>query len=83
MLLSLSCKSLPCCLQLGGIGFVHYNMPLDKQVQTVQKVKQQAVGFAANPFVTMPQDLQVHCLNLGDLPQQWKMLNLVCDLNCL
>ena len=26
-------------------------MPLEQQVQTVQKVKQQAVGFTANPLV--------------------------------
>ncbi|KAL3154836.1 hypothetical protein ABBQ38_011379 [Trebouxia sp. C0009 RCD-2024] len=36
---------------LGGIGFVHYNLPLEQQVQTVQRVKQQAIGFVANPVV--------------------------------
>lgn len=44
-------ENLQCWVQLGGIGFVHYNMPLEQQVQTVQKVKQQAVGFVANPVV--------------------------------
>ena len=58
-----------CWVQLGGIGFVHYNMPLEQQVQTVQKVKQQAVGFVANPIVLsrdmLPgtnQEKQVPCL---------------------
>lgn len=40
-----------CWVQLGGIGFVHYNLPLEQQVQTVQRVKQQAIGFVANPVV--------------------------------
>lgn len=43
---------------LGGIGFVHYNMPPEQQVQTVQRVKQQAVGFASNPLVNTSQDIQ-------------------------
>ena len=30
---------------------MHYNMPIEQQVQTVQKVKQQAAGFDANPLV--------------------------------
>lgn len=41
-------------LQLGGIGFVHYNMPLEQQVEAVKRVKQQAAGFEANPIVLSP-----------------------------
>ena len=48
---------------------MHYNMPLEQQVHTVQKVKQQAVGFVANPIVLsrdmLPgthQEKQVPCL---------------------
>ena len=41
-------------LQLGGIGFVHYNMPLEQQVEAVKRVKQQAAGFEANPIVMSP-----------------------------
>lgn len=51
---------LPSSVQLGGIGFVHYNMPLEQQVQTIQRVKQQAVGFASNPSVNLRHNPQVH-----------------------
>lgn len=41
-------------LQLGGIGFVHYNMSIQEQIQIVEKVKQQAAGYEANPVVMSP-----------------------------
>ncbi len=41
-------------LQLGGIGFVHYNMPLEQQVEAVKSVKQQPAGFEANPIILSP-----------------------------
>ena len=41
-------------LQLGGIGFVHYNMPLEQQLEAVKSVKQQAAGFEANPIIVSP-----------------------------
>ncbi len=41
-------------LQLGGIGFVHYNMPLEQQVEAVRSVKQQPAGFEANPIILSP-----------------------------
>ena len=48
-----------CVLQLGGIGFVHYNMPLLQQIEAVQRVKQQPAGFEANPVILSPsQDLK-------------------------
>ena len=62
-------------LQLGGIGFVHYNMPLEQQVEAVKSVKQQPAGFEASPIILSPkhelkqiQDIQAcvhvftHCL---------------------
>lgn len=39
---------------LGGIGFVHYNMPLQQQIEAVQRVKQQPAGFEANPVILSP-----------------------------
>ncbi|KAA6417380.1 MAG: inosine 5 -phosphate dehydrogenase [Trebouxia sp. A1-2] len=36
---------------LGGIGFVHYNMPLEQQVEAVKRVKQQPAGYEANPII--------------------------------
>ncbi len=41
-------------LQLGGIGFVHYNMPLEQQVEAVKSLKQQPAGFEANPIILSP-----------------------------
>lgn len=42
---------------LGGIGFVHYNMPLEQHLQTLLRVKHQAVGFVANPVVLTQEHL--------------------------
>ncbi|DBA92305.1 TPA: hypothetical protein ACH3X2_003728 [Trebouxia sp. C0005] len=39
---------------LGGIGFVHYNMPLEQQVEAVKRVKQQPAGYEANPIILSP-----------------------------
>ena len=41
-------------LQLGGIGFVHYNMSIEEQVHVIKRVKQQAAGYEANPIVVSP-----------------------------
>ena len=41
-------------LQLGGIGFVHYNMPLEQQVEAVKSIKQQPAGYEATPIVLSP-----------------------------
>ncbi len=48
------CSYLATLLQLGGIGFVHYNMPLEQQVEAVKSVKQQPAGFEANPIILSP-----------------------------
>ena len=48
------CSYLAILLQLGGIGFVHYNMPLEQQVEAVKSVKQQPAGFEANPIILSP-----------------------------
>ncbi len=63
------CSYLAILLQLGGIGFVHYNMPLEQQLEAVKSVKQQPAGFEANPIILSPkqelkqiQDIQA-CIN--------------------
>ncbi len=62
-------------LQLGGIGFVHYNMPLEQQVAAVKSVKQQPAGFEANPIILSPkqelkqiQDIQACIHDLTHCP---------------
>lgn len=50
----MSCMLIRVQLQLGGIGFVHYNMSTEQQVQIIQRVKQQAAGYEANPLVISP-----------------------------
>jgi len=39
---------------LGGLGFIHYNMPIEKQVEEVQSVKRFENGFVTNPIVLKP-----------------------------
>lgn len=60
-------------LQLGGIGFVHYNMPLEQQVEAVKRVKQQAAGFEANPIVLSPKQ---------ELKEIKEIQACGCDLAC-
>src|SRR5688572_23701321 len=45
--------------QQGGIGFVHRNMPIDKQVMEVDKVKRSESGMIVDP-VTMSPENKIH-----------------------
>lgn len=38
----------------GGIGIIHYNNTIEKQVQEVQTVKRFENGFVINPIVLGP-----------------------------
>lgn len=44
-------------LSLSGIGIVHNNMSIEKQVAEVQKVKRFENGFIIDPFVLGPDNL--------------------------
>lgn len=41
-------------MQMGGMGFVHYNMTLEEQLQEVQAVKAHVPGYAVQPVVLAP-----------------------------
>ena len=47
-----------CCasLQLGGMGFVHYNNTIEEQVKHVTKAKQHCAGMVVTPMVLAPTD---------------------------
>lgn len=47
---------LPSCLQLGGMGFVHYNNTAEEQLAHVLKTKSHTPGFVITPTVVGPQD---------------------------
>jgi len=36
-------------LQMGGLGFIHYNMKMEEQVAQAQKVKRHVPGFVMTP----------------------------------
>ena len=44
------------CLQLGGMGFVHYNNTLEEQVAHVTKTKNHRPGLVVTPMVMGPLD---------------------------
>ena len=48
-------------LQLGGIGFVHYNMSVEEQVAAVKQAKQR-LPWAASWFATAPANAPVSTL---------------------
>jgi IMP dehydrogenase len=39
---------------LGGIGFIHYNIPIEKQAEEVQIVKRFENGFVTHPIALRP-----------------------------
>ena len=47
---------MPCVLQLGGMGFVHYNNTIEEQVKHVAKAKQHRPGMVVTPMVMLPTD---------------------------
>lgn len=44
------------CLQLGGMGFVHYNNTPQEQLDHVLKAKKHIPGFVVDPVVMGPTD---------------------------
>ena len=40
--------------QVGGIGIIHKNMPLEKQVEEVRKVKRSENGIIQDPYTLLP-----------------------------
>lgn len=38
-------------MQMGGLGFLHYNMKLEEQVAQAQRVKRHVPGFVMTPTV--------------------------------
>ena len=48
-------------MQLGGIGFVHYNMSVEEQVAAVKQAKSR-LPWAAAEFATAPADAPVSSL---------------------
>ncbi|KAF8819450.1 IMP dehydrogenase [Cardiosporidium cionae] len=42
------------CALLGGIGVLHNNMPLERQVSEVESVKRYENGFISEPFILSP-----------------------------
>ena len=58
----------------GGIGVIHYNMPIEKQAEEAEKVKRFASGFVEEPIVASP-DMSIEEIenifqkfNIGHLP---------------
>ena len=43
-------------MQLGGMGFVHYNNTIEEQVKHVAKAKQHKAGMVVTPMVMLPTD---------------------------
>ena len=50
--------------QLGGIGVLHRNMEIDKQVAEIRKVKKFESGMVVNPLTLYPNDLVSDALHL-------------------
>eukprot|EP01027_Heterolobosea_sp_BB2_P022227 GEZU01032714.1.p1 GENE.GEZU01032714.1~~GEZU01032714.1.p1 ORF type:complete len:521 (+),score=180.49 GEZU01032714.1:89-1651(+) len=48
----------------GGIGIIHYNMPIDMQVEEVKKVKRFENGFITDPITLGPNDTIEHVLRI-------------------
>lgn len=43
-------------LQLGGMGFVHYNNTVEEQVAHVKRAKRFQPGYIVSPMILGPQD---------------------------
>jgi len=52
--LAADCRRHPCA-QLGGLGFLHYNMTTGEQLAQARRVKRHAPGFVVSPAVLGPQ----------------------------
>lgn len=50
--------------QLGGLGVIHSNMPLGKQVEEVRRVKRAEGNFIANPMTIAPEASVAEALDL-------------------
>lgn len=61
----------------GGIGVIHKNMPIQAQVDEVDKVKRSENGVIANPFFLSP----AHCVNDAlDLMQRYRISGVpICE----
>ena len=50
--------------QLGGLGVIHRNLPIEEQADHVERVKRSESGMIENPIVIEPQDPIAHALSL-------------------
>jgi len=50
--------------QLGGIGTIHRNMPVGKQVEQVRRVKRFESGMVVNPITISPESMLAEALDL-------------------
>ena len=53
---------------MGGMGFLHYNMTAEEQVQQAKRVKQHVPGFVARPATLAPQSTIAAFESLKVLP---------------
>jgi hypothetical protein len=55
-------------VQLGGMGFVHYNNTAEEQLRQVQKAKSFTPGFVVTPATAAPSDTVSKLLELKVRP---------------
>ncbi|CUT18047.1 MULTISPECIES: IMP dehydrogenase [Candidatus Ichthyocystis] len=53
--------------QEGGIGIIHKNMPVDKQVEEVKKVKRFEAGILRDPVIVAPDTLVADVISLAQI----------------
>ena len=46
-----TCTSWHDIVQMGGLGFIHYNLPVEEQVAQALRVKRHIPGFMVTPAV--------------------------------
>src|SRR5215813_996948 len=50
--------------QQGGLGFIHRNMPIDRQAEEVDRVKRSESGMIVDPITVAPEDKISHAQEL-------------------
>lgn len=63
----------------GGVGAIHKNMPIERQVEEVEKVKRNESGVITNPFYLSPDN---YVYEANDLMHRFKISGVpICDEN--